>query len=123
MRGEVMIYLLQPILYKNIIYDIIKKNLLKHFTLKKITVHQLHIINNKNNNTYFIIHDKHLKSWDGFNISKTIRQKDHNAHIILITNDLDYPKYYRSHIRFLSIIDLDSNQKEHEIQEILQYLI
>ncbi|HEM4697780.1 TPA: hypothetical protein U1032_002101 [Streptococcus suis] len=119
-----MIYILQPFTYKNGIYNLIKYNLtnLSYSSIKRIFPFQLSNIK-YSNNVYFIIHDTNYKIWDGFNIAKIIRQKDYTANIILITNDLDYQKYYRSHIRFLSIIDISSKQIENDIQEILEYLI
>lgn len=119
-----MIYLIQPLFFKNNnIYKIIKNILCKHplITTKKISHLQLKQIK-PNKNVYFII-DRKIPLMDGLSIAKKIREKDNTSHIIMITNDLNYKKYYRSHITFLAILELGNPQLYEELEDILNYIL
>lgn len=108
LKGGSMIYVMQPVWYNKNFYRTIKEILAEHYpnrAIKHKSFYRL-IPNHKTPNTYFIINDVHLKTWNGIKIAKQIRSKEPHSNLILISNDLDYQKMYRTHLCFLGILNL-----------------
>jgi len=119
-----MIYVMQPVWYNKNFYRTIKEILAEHYpnrAIKHKSFYQL-IPNHKTPNTYFIINDVHLKSWNGIKIAKKIRLKEPHSNLILISNDLDYQKMYRTHLCFLGILNLSKIDKT-ELKSYIQDIV
>ena len=103
-----MIYVMQPVWYNKNFYRIIKDILTEHYPNKAVKYRSFYklIPNHKAPNTYFIINDVHLKAWNGIEVAKKIRSKEPHSNLILISNDLDYQKIYRTHLCFLGVLNL-----------------
>ena len=119
-----MIYVMQPFWYSKNFYNTVRDILEKDYpnkTIKRKSFCQI-LPNHKTPNTYFIINDVHLKSWNGLKTAKIIRNKDPKSHLILVSNELDYPKFFRSHLSFLGVLNLKELNKD-EIKSYLQDII
>ncbi|MBM7636302.1 hypothetical protein [Streptococcus saliviloxodontae] len=116
-----MIYLIQPPAYPKHIYHLLKENmedLTIHQELQLI--HQPPFISQENLNTYFIINDIERKDWLALATARLMRQNDPKSHIVLLTNEFDYTRFFRSHAAFLAIIDL--NHPTEELKKLLTFL-
>ena len=104
-----MIYLIQPFLYDSKVARKIKQFLKEQYPHQTLTIRHSYPkhMSNKDNHLYFIINDTRLKAWDGLNLSQEIRRKETKASIVLISNTLDYQSFFRSHVGFLGVIDLN----------------
>lgn len=124
LKGGSMIYVMQPVWYNKNFYRTIKEILAEHYpnrAIKHKSSYRL-IPNHKTPNTYFIINDVHLKSWNGIKIAKKIRLKEPHSNLILISNDLDYQKMYRTHLCFLGILNLSKIDKT-ELKSYIQDIV
>lgn len=106
-------------------YDTPIERIIKHFLKERYPHQTLRVRWNystpretKTTNTYFIINDPKIKSWDGLKLSKQIRLKEPHALLILASTELDYTKFFRSHIGFFGVVDLE-NLTENEIEDYL----
>lgn len=112
-----MIYLVQPRFYPKSI----QKRIQSHLQAKQQHLHLSHndTIKIEPHNSYFIINDTRKKHWNGLNTAKQIRSKDPKGNLILISNDLDYTTFFRYHLSFLDIIDLNN---PNQLAECIDYI-
>lgn len=103
---DIMIYLIQPLGYQTPLKEIIQHFLKKKYPYKTFRIKQTYTPKDTGVNTYFIINDPDIRYWDGLYISKKIRQHEPQAFIILASTELDYTRFFRSHVGFLGVIDL-----------------
>lgn len=106
-------------------YDTPIERIIKHFLKERFPNQSLRVSWDyitprevKTPNTYFIINDPKIKSWDGLKLSKQIRLNEPQALLILASTELDYTKFFRSHVGFFGIVDLE-NLTENEIEDYL----
>lgn len=114
-----MIYLIQPLGYMHLIESIINSILIEKYPTTLLNIQQ-HYYKRKtlSTNIYFIINDPNFP-FDGLKLSKTIRLNEPNAIIILATTELDYTKFFRTHIGFFGVINLKNTNKT-EIEDYLK---
>ncbi|CAM2928489.1 Uncharacterised protein [Streptococcus acidominimus] len=118
MKGTV--YVIQPFRYRHPLAKILKQSLKKKYPGTKFKIKQNYTQQKTTfNNTYFIINNPQLKCWDGLQISKKIRENEPKAILILASTVMDYTTFFRSHIGFLGVIDLQ-NTTDAEIQSYLE---
>lgn len=110
---------MQPFGYNSLLAKVIKTRLSEKYPNKTFKIKRNYTKNQADSiNTYFIINDPSLKTWDGLKISQKIRLNEPKAILILVSTELDYIKFFRSHIGFFGIIDL----KHTNSAEIESYL-
>ena len=115
-----IIYLIQPPEYNTPIEKFIESFLKENHPTKSLKIKRNYSLKQKPNakNTYFIINDPQVNSWDGLKIAQKIRSNEPNATLILASTELDYTKFFRSHARFLGVLDL-KNTTQSEIDDYL----
>lgn len=115
-----MIYIIQPFRYKHPLAKIIRQFLKERYPKTRLKIKRnYNSLKTNLTNTYFIINDPSLKSWDGLKISKEIRNKEPKALLILASTTVDYTQFFRSHIGFLGVINLENTNKS-EIENYLE---
>lgn len=116
-----MVYIIQPFGYKSSLTKIIKKFLNEKYPDKKFKIKRYYNTKNRTTlaNTYFIINDPNLRSWNGLQISQKIRKNEPKAILILASTEIDYIKFFRSHVGFLGVIDIN-NINTSEIENYLE---
>ena len=113
------VYVIKPFRYRHPITKIIKQSIKEKYPNTKFKIQRKY--NQKKTthaNIYFIINDPQLKSWDGLHIAHEIRNNEPKSLLILVSTVIDYTNFFRSHIGFLGIIDLQNTT----ISEIESYL-
>lgn len=114
------VYVIQPFRYRHPLAKIIKHSLKKNYLGIKFKIKRNYTQKKTTaNNTYFIINNPQLKCWDGLQISKSIRENEPTAILILASTVMDYTTFFRSHIGFLGVIDLQNTTKS-EIESYLE---
>lgn len=106
-----MIYLIQPADYKTTIQDILNSRQLPFQALSAIPSPSQVF------NTYFIINDIHYSNWSGLDVARAVREQDKTGHLILLADEIDYTRLFRSHLSFLVAIPFGEAEKE-----VRQYL-
>ncbi len=120
-----MIYLIQPLFYKADLKKIIQEYLKRSYPSHYLTTsHHLNFPIPNHINLFFVIYDSRLEDWDGIQQSKAIRSRPngYSDHIILVSNQLNYTAFFRTHLRFLGIISSEELDKNEIIQYIDEYL-
>ena len=113
-----IVYLVKPLGYRTPLEKIIKNFLKEKYPKQTLKVRRSYSTPKDvtTTNTYFIINDPKISSWDGLKLSKKIRLNEPQALLILASTELDYTRFFRSHVGFLGVLDLD-NITESEIED------
>ena len=120
-----MIYLIQPLFYKSDLKKMIQEYLKRSYPNHYLTTSQHVNFPIPNHiNLFFVIYDSRLEDWDGIQQSKAIRSRPNGYldHIILVSNQLNYAAFFRTHLRFLGIISSEELDKNEIMQYIDEYL-
>lgn len=109
-----MLYIIINDKYKQDVQKTITNYIQQHYFKVDIKIQETGQIyeSQHHTNLYFIV-NKH-----GLDIAQYIRNHDQGGHIVLVTENIDYTQLFRSHIRFLGVID-----SNHDVQaEIEDYI-
>lgn len=113
-----MIYFIKPKNDNSSIWRFLKQIFKKHYPNETVLEQEHTQIQKSPNNVYFIINLQENNQYDGIKAAKNIRTEDSYGHIILLTDTLDYTRFFRSYVGFLGVI----NFKNYTLREIQEYL-
>ncbi|MCU9534106.1 hypothetical protein [Streptococcus sp. CSL10205-OR2] len=121
-----MIYLIKPVWYQSQLITIIQNYLKEKHPNKKLIIKRNYTHQPLNEtNTYIVINDPKLITWDGLEISKNIRLYEPQALLILASTEIDHNKFFKSHVGFFGIIDIKNLSKkaiQNDIEDSIKLL-